>query len=339
MGVAVVGEKLYAADQEQVVVLNTADGEPLWAFPKDPKEDQRGLFYATPTVVGEHVIVASQVPASGFLGRPRNVVWALNRDTGSLQWHFDDATGQYIEGGTSNGEIFIIGNSDGNVYALDVEKGDLQWKFETGHRVWATPLIVEDTVYVGSMDRRLYALNLSTGNVRWDFHAEGAFAGTPALRGDTLYLGAFNDQFYAIDAHTGTERWRFTGENWFWGSPAVYSDTVYATDVNGNVYAIEAETGKQIWRQSLDTPVRAGPTLVEDGSLLFVGTESGALHALDTADGFVLWSMESEGQILSSPAVSGSAVYETLIYGQYRLRALQVDNGREVWAYPPAEEE
>jgi len=338
-GLTVTGERLYAADLTQVVALNAADGELLWAFPEDPKEERRGAFYVTPAVGEEYVIVASQVPPSGFLGQPSNVVWALDPETGKELWHSDGASGQYIEGGALGGGVFVIGNSDGNVYALDMESGARRWEFETGQRVWATPLVVSDVVYVGSMDRHLYALDLSDGKLRWDFHTEGAFASTPALRDDTLYIGAFDDQLYAIDAHTGTERWRFASENWFWGSPVVYGDTVYAADVNGNVYAVDAETGAQIWHQPLDAQVRAGPALTEDGSRLFVGDQNGTLYALDTTDGFVPWSVESEGQVLSTPVVSGSVVYETLIYGPYRIRALHVDNGREIWAYPHVVEE
>ncbi|MDY6876607.1 MAG: PQQ-binding-like beta-propeller repeat protein [Chloroflexota bacterium] len=339
-GLTIVGERLYAADIEQVVALNGTDGDPLWAFPDDPKEDRRGVFHVTPAVGAGYVIVASQVPASGFLSQPSNVVWALDADTGSKLWRFDGATGQYIEGGAIGDGIFVIGNSDGNVYALDVESGTLRWTFETGHRVWTTPLIVSDIVYIGSMDRHLYALDLSTGEIRWSFNAEGAFAGTPVLRDGTLYIGAFDDRLYAVDAHTGVERWRVAGENWFWGSPAVYSDTVYAADVNGNVYAVHADTGEQIWHQSLDAEVRAGPALTADGSMLFIGSQNGTLYALDSADGFVLWQRASdEGQMLSSSVVSGSLVYEPLLYGPYRIWALHVDNGREMWAYPPVVEE
>lgn len=344
-GLTVLGEKLYAADLEQVIVLNASDGEPVWTFPKDPAEDSRGIFYVTPAVGEKHVVVASQTPGGGLFSQPRHTVWALDLATGKDLWHFDGAAAQHIEGGALSGDLFVIGDSDGNVYALDAESGVLRWTFETGYRVWATPLIASDTVYVGSMDRHLYALRLSDGQVRWDFPADGAFAGTPALYNDTLYIGAFDDQLYAVDAQTGTERWRFPGENWFWGTPAAYSDTVYAADVSGNVYAVDAETGEQIWTQKLldareqGVPLRAGPALAEDGSRLFIGGQNGTLYALDTGDGFVIWSAEGEGQVLSSPVVSGSLVYETLIYGPQRIRAFHVDNGREMWAYSPEVEE
>lgn len=338
-GLTVVGEELYAADLQQVQVLNAADSAPVWSFPADPQDDARGVFYIAPAVSEGLVVVASQMPPRGFFSQAQNVVWALDRETGKELWDFDGAAGQYIEGGALGGGLFVIGNSDGNVYALDAESGALRWVFETGHRVWATPLIVSDTVYVGSMDRRFYALNLANGEVRWDFSAQGAFAGMPALRGDTLYIGAFDDRLYALDANTGAERWRFLGENWFWGSPVVDGDVVYAVDVNGNVYAVDAETGDQIWHEALEEQVRAGPALSEDGDRLFVGSQDGTLHALETADGFVVWSRESDGQVLSKPVVSGSTVFEAVVFGQERIRALHVDNGRDIWTYPVVEEE
>lgn len=343
-GLTIAGDTLYAADLERVVALNAEDAELLWAFPMDPTEDSRGVFYITPAVDDEHVIVASQMPPTGFLGHARNMVWALEREDGRLLWSFDDAEGQYIEGGAIGGGLFVIGNSDGHIYALDVESGAPRWTFKTGHRVWATPLIVEDTVYIGSMDRRLYALRLSDGAELWRFPADGdaasgAFASAPVLQDGVLYIGAFDNHLYAVSADTGAERWRFEGANWFWGSPAVYGDAVYAADVDGNVYAINAQTGAQMWTQALGSPVRAGLTLTEDGSMLFVGSQDGALHALDTADGFELWPRESEGQLLSAPVVSESVVYELLLYGPYRMRALYVENGREVWTYTPIAEE
>jgi outer membrane protein assembly factor BamB len=251
----------------------------------------------------------------------------------------------YVEGGALGDGVFVIGNSDGNVYALDTESGTLRWTFETDHHVWATPLIVSDTVYVGSMDRHLYALDLNTGEAEWAFQRKGAFASTPALKDGTLYIGAFNDAFYAIDAADGTERWHFEGEDWFWGSPVIYGGIVYAVDVKGRVYAFDAETGEERLLRSLVTdqgqavPVRAGPSISEDGSQLFVSAESGTLYALDASDGFVNWSRAAEGQGLSRPVVSDSLVHQSLILGNPRIRALQVEEGREAWAFPPPEEE
>ena len=344
-GLTLVEDKLYVADLQQVRVMNAADGESVWVFPKGAENNARGFFYATPAVGGGRVFVASEVTSGGFISQRENIVWALEADTGNYRWEFKGASGQYIEGGalSEDNTTFIIGNGDGNVYALDAESGDLRWTFETGDRVWATPLIVGDTIYVGSMDHHLYALDLESGKENWSFEANGAFAGMPAMRNGTLYLGAFDDKLYAIDAESGEENWRFEGENWFWGGPAVDEDTLYATDVDGNVYALKADDGVQLWHQELGVAVRSGPTLGEDGTRLFIGTRDGTLYALDIEDGFVIWTDPGtpgtgEGRVLSRPVVSDSLVYKTVIYGTHRIRALHVENGREAWAYPQVEE-
>jgi len=343
-GLTVAGDRLYAADLQQARVMDKATGETLWTFPQNPEENNQGLFYATPAVSDAgRVFFASQLSTGGFFSQRKSIVLALDRETGQELWRFEGASGNYVEGGALGSGLFVIGNGDGNVYALDAESGSLQWTFETGHRVWATPLIVSDTVYVGAMDRRLYALSLQTGEPKWEFEREGAFASTPVLRDGTIFIGAFDDTIYAIDAETGSEQWHFQGEDWFWGSPALHEDTVFAVDVMGRVYAFDAATGDERWHKFLVTdqdqpvPVRAGPALGEDGGQLFVSAENGTLYALDTSDGFVEWSQIAEGQGLSEPVVSESLVYQSLILGGTRLRALQLEDGREAWVFPPAE--
>jgi outer membrane protein assembly factor BamB len=343
--------KIYAADLQQIQVLGR-DGELIQSVPENPDDSTVGLIYVAPVVGEGYLIVAGQNPPKGFLAQATHPVAKLDIETGKELWRFEGARGQYIEGGAMSDGVFVIGNSDKNVYALDVDSGDLKWQFETGHRVWATPLIEGDTVYIGSMDHHLYALRLSNGEELWKFAAPGggAFAGTPALQDGTLYIGTFANRVYAIDADDGTEVWRFPaekpGENWFWGSPVVDSGAVYTVDVKGNVYKLDAGTGEEIWHSKLepknndkDAPVRGGPALTEDGSTLLISSVNGTLYALDVDDGSEMWSEEGEGKGYVAPVVDGGIVYQALIQGPYRIRALEIaDNGDELWVFPLPEE-
>jgi outer membrane protein assembly factor BamB len=346
--------KIYAADLQQVQILGT-DGELIQSVPKDPDDNTAGLVYVAPAVDQSHLIVAGQVTARGFLSQATYPIVKLDIETGKELWRFEGARGQYIEGGTiaiaDGASIFVIGNSDKNVYALDVDTGDLKWQFKTGHRVWATPLIAGDTVYIGSMDHHLYALHLSDGEELWNFAADGAFASTPTLQDGVLYIGTFANRVYAIDADDGTEIWRFPaekpGDSWFWGSPAVDGDAVYAVDVKGTVYKLDAETGEEIWQSKLepkknndkDAPVRGGPALTEDGSTLLISSQDGTLYALDAEDGSEMWAEEAEGKGYVTPVVDGDVVYQALIQGSYRIRAMEItDDGDELWVYPLPEE-
>jgi outer membrane protein assembly factor BamB len=340
--------KIYAADLQQIQILGTStDGELVQST---PVTSTVGLLYPAPAVGDGYLIVAGQMPPQGFLAQPTYPVVKLDVETGEELWHFEEARGQYVEGGVIADGTFVIGNSDGNVYALDVSTGDLVWKLETGHRVWATPLVVEGIVYIGSMDHHLYALRLSDGEELWRFTADGAFASTPALQDGVLYIGTFANRVYAISADDGIEIWRFPeekpGDDWFWGSPAVNGDAVYAVDVKGNVYALNAKTGEPIWRNKLEekeaSPVRGGLALTEDGGMLLVSSENGTLYALDTAGGSRKWAAAGEGKGYVTPIVDGDRVYEARIHGTYHVRALELLEGgegyKELWVYPLPEE-
>ncbi len=337
--------KIYVADLQQIQILGT-DGELERSIPENTEDNTFGSVYVAPAVGEGYLIVASQSTARGFLSQATYPIVKLDIETGGEMWRFEKARGQYIEGGVAADGIFVIGNSDHNVYALDVDTGDLEWTFKTGHRVWATPLIVGDTVYIGSMDSNLYALRLSDGEELWKFAAKGAFASTPALRDGVLYTGTFGNRFYAIDADDGTEIWRYPdeqpGDNWFWGSPVISGDTVYAVDVKGKVYALNATSGEVFWSKELDAPVRAGPALTEDGSTLLVSSQDGNLYALDADDGSRKWTAAGEGKGYVTPVVDGDVVYEARVHGSYRVRALELLEGgerySELWVYPPPEE-
>ena len=355
-------DKIYAADLQQIQILGT-DGELIQSVPENSDDNTAGLIYVAPAVGEGYLIVAGQNPPHGFLSQATYPVVKLDIETGKELWSFGPkndkgqyvggAQGQYIEGGVISDGTFVIGNSDGNVYALDVDTGDLKWQFKTDHRVWATPLIADGIVYIGSMDHHLYALRLSDGEELWKFAApgDGAFASTPALQDGILYIGTFANRVYAIDADNGTEIWRFPaekpGDSWFWGSPAVDGDAVYAVDVKGTVYKLDAGTGEEFWHSKLapkksndkDAPVRGGPALTEDGSTLLISSENGTLYALDVDDGSEMWAEEGEGKGYVTPVVDGDIVYQALIQGSYRIRALEItDDGDELWVYPLPEE-
>ncbi len=326
---------LYVADLEQVRALDAETGQEVWVFPAKPDLSQYGPFYTVTRLNDELLMVTSYESTGGiFSALYRGVLRALSLNGGQLAWPQPFiADGEFVAPGAAGDGIFVIGNSDGNVYGLRIDDGTLVWQYPTRGRVWATPLIISDTVYIASLDHRLYALDLQTGALRWLFRAGGAMADRPLFLNDTLYIGSFDHNLYALRPADGTEVWRFTGANWFWGTPAGGGDRLYAADVNGNVYALDAATGQEIWRSRVPGTVRLGPALSPDGKRLLIASENGTLFGLDTADGFVLWQQAGQGQ-LGSMAIGGERVYVTRINAPQRVQAFYVENGRPVWSYP-----
>ena len=86
--------------------------------------------------------------------------------------------------------------------------------FETGDKVWGTPYISGDTLYIGSFDKKLYALSSADGSTKWEFKTEGAIVATPLVYDNTVYIGSFDRHLYALDPADGSLRWKFLAENW-----------------------------------------------------------------------------------------------------------------------------
>ncbi len=334
---AVDEEIVYVADLENVRALDVDSGAERWHYP----EERGGPFYTVTLAPGEAVFVTSlERRGGGLFAQPQGVLRALSVDGGRVLWEFTEAKGEYVAPGRVADGVLVIGNSDGNVYALDVQDGSPVWAepFHTEGRVWSTPLILSDTVYIASLDHNLYALDLQTGRERWRFTAEGAMVGPPLAYGDRLYIGAFDGRLYAIRQADGSLAWStsFDGEYWIWGTPATDGERVFAADVMGDVYAVDIETGARMWMRTLEEPIRLGVALDSEGQYLLVAGNAGTLYALDPSTGDLLWSKSETGQI-GSMVVRGDRVYVSRIYGEEHVQAFLVTNGRLQWAFSPPE--
>ena len=137
---------IYAANLERVQAFTAETGKLLWSFPDEIGKNVRP-FYSTP-------VLAKEYGANGLLliaGYKDKTVYALalgasRAERPDVAWQFASAAGQYVGSGTVADGMFIIGNGDGNVYALSLDDGSLVWTLSTKDRVWATPVVVEDTV-------------------------------------------------------------------------------------------------------------------------------------------------------------------------------------------------
>ncbi|MBN1247826.1 MAG: PQQ-binding-like beta-propeller repeat protein [Anaerolineae bacterium] len=344
-GLIAVGEALYAANLEHIEALNADTGKVYWSF---PDTDQRNStpFYSTP-------VLAPDFGENGLLlvaGFKDQTVYGLALGSSVAErpdelWRFAGAGGQYVGTGTVAGDLFIIGNGDGKVYALRLQDGSLAWDFATQDRVWATPVVVEDTVYVASLDHHLYALDVESGAERWRFEASGAISATPVLARGDLWVGDFTSTLYQIDLETQDAVWTFEANDWLWASPLLDGDTLYFADVGGDVYALDVVARTMVWDSpvSLDDILHSQPALNEDGSLLYVaGYEKGTVHAIDVASGTERQSwgtnIEDPGRLPGDLVTDGKRLYTMPILVQERVQAFDLTTGELLWSAPQVEE-
>jgi outer membrane protein assembly factor BamB len=143
----------------------------------------------------------------------------------------------------------------------------------------------------------------------------------------------------SFDAATGKQSWRketapeVDEDNAFLGGALCIEDNrLFATSGAAQVIALDAANGKEIWRVSVETPIRAAPTV--NAGRVFVVTVDNQVIALSAESGRTLWSYAGSPAptILlggTAPAVDGGVVVAGLSSGE--LVALRTDNGTVLW--------
>ena len=132
---------------------------------------------------------------------------------GDLKWTYETSgaiASSAVITSVDNEDVILIGSFDRMLYALDLN-GQLTWNtpFEATNWFWATPVVVEDTIYAPSTDGGLYAINLFDGNKVWQspFMTEGPIVSSPAIVGKNrdIVIGSDDGSVYLVDRQNGRE--------------------------------------------------------------------------------------------------------------------------------------
>ena len=84
------------------------------------------------------------------------------------------------------------------VHALDPDTGDVLWTYTARARFEASPVVVDDRVFVGSMDGKIVALNLETGEPDWEFVTGSEFIASPSVARKRLIIGTTDGTLYCF---------------------------------------------------------------------------------------------------------------------------------------------
>ena len=290
-------------------------------FTSSPASADRPItIYGTPRVV-EGIVYGAGYGGRG--GKSAASVFAVDADTGQSVW----AGGSYqleteIVGAVAVHEDTLVfgtgavGREDetpGYLYALDAtpDAGKplsetvvrLKWRFAVDGRVWGTPVISDGVAYFGSMDGVFHAVDVGDDNRAYD--------ADPQAR----------------------ELWRFRTDGTLVAEPLVTEDRVYMGDFEGTMYAFDLAARRNDPSGLAFDPAREwrfkargwfwSTPLLERG-VLYAGTLSGRVHALDAKTGRELWPAPAtiEGQIVAPMA----------LFNKSGMQALAVPSGKEdVW--------
>jgi outer membrane protein assembly factor BamB len=313
----------------------------------------RGQVISSPTIVGPTL----------YVGSTDHLLYALDRDTGTVKWKFKTEGRIASSAAVMNGAAYF-GSYDGYFYAVDTADGKLKWKFQTeGERRFAakhlhgslpvaetmpdpfdvylsSPVLADGSVYFGSGDGNVYALDATAGTQKWKFATGNVVHASPAVAEGTVFIGSWDSNFYALDAATGKEKWRFkTGEDHdihnqegLQASPIVSDGVVYVGCRDSNFYAIDAKTGQKKWAFNNQGSWVVGSAAAQNGKIYAATSDSGFLYAFDAKSGTSTQMLSSKKwPMFASPAIAGNMLY--IGSNEGKLFALDLSSQKQAWVF------
>ncbi len=217
--------------------------------------------------------------------------------------------------------------------AFDRKTGEVLWSFGTGYVVQASPLIVDQHVFIAT-DHAVYALDLESGHLIWQTATgnEDAFMGAPAYDHGVIYPTGGN-LLLALDAETGKELWRTEKDMQFVGL-AVANGMIYVGNWDRNLYAFDRSTGAERWKFAARGDFWSAPAV--NGNIVYAGNVDKYLYALNAQTGELLWSYQTRGDAVSEALIADGVVYVSdsshlFPRGARHLYALDARTGEELW--------
>jgi len=162
----------------------------------------------------------------------------------------------------------------------------------------------------------------------WHIDAEGR--GTPAVAGRTAFFLSKRHELVAVQASSGRVLWRARtpgGGDQTAGSRVICSDGRVIAGDDG-VVGFDGD-GRERWRFN-DPEVSASGIYLGDaaGGLVFTGSSSGRIAAIDTASGRLRWKASAGGE---DTTVFAPAADEQLVVAGYTTFAATLSGGVVAW--------
>lgn len=203
-----------------------------------------------------------------------------------------------------------------------------------GVKIYGTPSVGNDLVYVGTYNGKIIALNAVTGALRWVYPREGyqtigAVVGNIIADDDTIYISSSNGKVYALDTVTGDWKWEFETESKIWTSPTVSDGVLYVSNYDRKLYALSSQDGDLLWETELSAVVASSPVVY--GADIFLGTFDRYLYAISKASGEIKWKFEGENWFWATPLVKDGVIYASCL--DHKLYALESRTGKELWSF------
>lgn len=211
-------------------VLDAGTGTLIWKFktigdPGFPKGEVQRAAY----VDDDNVIFGSR----DFY------IYCLNAKTGAQKWNMKEKGSWVIATPILHQGTLFVGTSDTHqFYSLNAETGKVNWVMPLNMRVYATAMIIENTLVFGCFNGRVYFADPKTGKVRKTFSTEESKKNHSLVYDNTDHIrkdfDMYGDNYMQAEKHILSLGSILSG-------PVAADGILYFGDANGHFYALNMQ--------------------------------------------------------------------------------------------------
>jgi outer membrane protein assembly factor BamB len=224
--------------------------------------------------------------------------------------------------------IYIV-SSDGILKAVNMETGEEEWDLDLEAKTNSSPIVNSNRIYIGC-ENGLKAININSHKVIWEYDCDSVES-TPFFYNDVVYFGSDDGHLYGLDKEDGKKVFDKKLDGELKSSPIAVDDSIYIGSTNAKLYSIGTDKDKN-WDFTTGDEVLSSPSYVND-TIIF-GSSDGNLYCLDESDGNLIWKVDLNNKIISSPTVDehDNSVYVGSDEGN--LTCIDIRDGTVKWSHP-----
>ena len=254
-------------------------------------------------------------------------VWSIQEDGdmgGGMAFHKD---------------FLIYTTTKGEVKTVDAKTGKEKWSYQTNGKIYSTPTICDNKVWISSTDKNLYGLHLKNGKPHFVLSNERSVVASPVCDQNLVILPGTDGKCTAWNNKNGQKVWQFDQiENFTLTRPLVKDGVVYFGSWGNEFYAINTITGNLKWKWNngqvnrMFSPAQVVPVIAH--SKVFLVSPDRYMTVLGEETGRVIWRHNDlDNRVRESIGVSedGNTVYAKTMDGEILAIDATVNERKIKW--------